>query len=536
MIAVLPALAVLMLLSGGEYLVRSQLLGSVGHSLVWAVASAGCLIVVAVAWRLGDGTAGEVHRQRVANTDAVEQWIARLHTVTTDGGKAIHKTMDRLQRGERPAVHELPLPLNDRDRFAVLEHELYRFVRDAQVLIVGASAQQEKRAHLTLGRRMLMLLNQMLTAFDELEREIEDPEVLRPLWQLDHMATRARRFAESIAVVGGSVPRRSDKPTSLSDVISHAIAEVEQYPRVKLASPVEGSIHGRAAAGLIHLLAELIDNATNFSPPDAPVMIRVVRVSAGVAIEIDDHGRLMPDGTREQLNGLLADVSRHSVGEYVHDGRIGMWVVATHARRIGLQVRLQTNVYHSNQAVVVIPFALIHGTSDDRTELGRADRAAHDLAPRAVGARPPGRGDGLRQSVSAGGPPPAPRPMRPPLPRATANSEQGTLPLPQRRTPSRRAAPEQLPPGQAGTSGSASEAPPPLAVRDTSRSYLAQGLRKAAPSRAEPAKAPDSGLLAQIAAGRRRAAHQGPSGDQPPNRSLPHNALEAPDEPRDPGE
>ncbi|CCK32115.1 hypothetical protein BN159_7736 [Streptomyces davaonensis JCM 4913] len=537
LITVLPAVASLLVLSAAEYAVRTQGLGSAGIALVWSAAAAGCLIVVAVAWRVGDVTAREVHRQRAANTDAVEQWIARLQVVAADGGKAIRQTMDRLQRGERPALHELPDPPHDRDHFAVLEYELHRFVREAQALVLGASAQQEKRAHLTLGRRMLTLLNQMLTAFDELEREIEDPDVLRPLWQLDHMATRARRFAESIAVVGGSVPRRSDRPTSLSDVISHAIAEVEQYPRVKLASPVEGEIHGRAAAGLIHLLAELIDNATNFSPPDTPVLIRVVRVPAGIAIEVDDHGRLMPDRTREQLNGLLSDVSRHNVGEYVRDGRIGMWVVATHASRIGLQVRLQTNVYHSNQAVVVIPFDLMHRTSAGGEEPGQAVHPFRHPAPGVQGARPSDRVDDHRRGPGSGGLPNSARPGRGTLPHAGAAPGQGTPPLPHRRTVREPISPRPSSDIQASTPIAGDETPPPLAVRDPARSYLAAGLRRGVPSRAEPAQPPDGGLLARIAAGRRRAAQQGSAGDHP---SLDHSesphALEASDEARHPDE
>ncbi|WP_416976953.1 ATP-binding protein [Streptomyces sp. T028] len=527
----------MLVLSAAEYTVRTQALESVGIALMWSAAAAGGLIVVAVAWRVGDVTAREVHRQRAANTDAVEQWIARLLVVAADGGKVIRQTMDRLQRGEWPALHELPVPPDERDRFAVLEYELHRSVRDAQALVLGASAQQEKRAHLTLGRRMLTLLNQMLTTFDELEREIEDPDVLRPLWRLDHMATRARRFAESIAVVGGSVPRRSDKPTSLSDVISHAIAEVEQYPRVKLASPVEGEIHGRAAAGLIHLLAELIDNATNFSPPDTPVLIRVVRVSAGIAIEVDDHGRLMPDRTREQLNGLLSDVSRHNVGEYVHDGRIGMWVVATHASRIGLQVRLQTNVYHSNQAVVVIPFDLLHRTTAAGEEPGQAVPASSHPAPGVQGARPPGRGDDHRRGSGSGGLAPSARPVRGALPHAVAAPGQGTPPLPQRRTAPQPVSPQPSSKARASMPIAGDETPPPLAVRDPSRSYLAAGLRRGVPSRAEPARPPDGGLLARIAAGRRRADQHGSAGDHP---SLDHSesphALEASDEARHPGE
>ncbi|MEU0722818.1 ATP-binding protein [Streptomyces sp. NPDC006140] len=464
----------------------------------------------------------------MANSNAVEQWITRLLSVLADGLKCTQQTMDQVQRGERPQLRELPLKPDERNRFAVLEYELHRFVREAQLLISGASAQQEKRAHLTLGRRMLMLLNQMLRAFDELEREIEDPVVLRPLWHLDHMATRARRFAESIAVVGGAVPRRSDKPTSLSDVINHAIAEVEQYARVKLASPVEGTIRGRAAAGLIHSLAELIDNATNFSAPDTQVAVRVVKLPAGIAIEIDDHGEQIPDEFRDQLNGLLADVSRPTVGEFVRDGRIGMWVVATHARRIGFQVRLQTNIYLGNQAVVVIPFALFHSSTTDN---GQDEQPAPAPVRRDLETpRPPLTGGRIRPGSDTRLPD-GPRPAGAALPTSAADAER-LPPLPQRRTGATQA----FQPGRTSSTSSGSESPQPLTVRDTSRSYLAEGLRRR-PSRAVPTNAPDSRLMAQIAAGRRRAAQQGASGSHPsPKPSESPHALEASHEARNPDE
>ncbi|WP_329020637.1 sensor histidine kinase [Streptomyces sp. NBC_01601] len=512
-LAGLPPLAVLMLTFVSAYLLRIESAGSGTRWLAWTAVAVACTAVSVVAWRVSRTTADEVHRHRVADVEAaqqqrvkdlraseqehaaerraVSQWIARLRSVLADGLKEVQSTLDQLQRGEQPQVSELPPASVAPHPFAALERELLEFVHGVQTALTDSSARQEKAAVLSIARRILTLINNTLKEFDALEREMEDPEVLSPLFRLDHKVTRLRRLAESLTVAGGSLPRRSGRATLLSDVISHAISEIEQYERVRLVSPVDGTVDGRAATGLVHLLAELLDNAANFSDPQTQVQVRVEMAASGVVIQIDDRGKLMPQETLTQLNSLLSEPTRHRSGDYLRDGRIGMWVVAEYARRLGLHVRLQNNFYGSNQAEVRVPFGLFTTAPDRQEPAVRPDRPVaspiHAPAPETAAADTRTT-DKPRETPAAA--PPATAHSAEPTPRSTASR---TTPLPEHGA-------SEIPDG----SGDGDELP----VRDRSRSYLAPALqdsaREARRSTA-PSAPPSAGLMSQIAEGRRRA-------------------------------
>jgi hypothetical protein len=145
----------------------------------------------------------------------------------------------------------------------------------------------------------------------------------------------------------------------MHEVLRAAIAEVEHYSRVKVVPPVEGVLRGTAVTDVIHLIAELVENATKFSAPHTIALLRAQHVSAGIAIEIDDRGLGMVPADQQRMNVLLADPGRTDVGELLRDGRIGLYVVAALARRHGIRVQLQNNIYGGTQAVVVLPKSLL---------------------------------------------------------------------------------------------------------------------------------------------------------------------------------
>ncbi|WBB78540.1 hypothetical protein O7606_20270 [Micromonospora sp. WMMD882] len=204
----------------------------------------------------------------------------------------------------------------------------------------------QQEVYVGLARRLQGLAHREIQLLDTLEAQVEDPDLLKGLFQVDHLATRTRRYAENLAVVGGAVPRRQwSRPLPLVEVLRSATAEVEQYARVRVTPPVEGTVRGHAGADVVHLLAELIENATVFAPPDTEVTVRARRVAAGVAVEVDDRGLGMPHPEQDRLNTLLADPGRVDVGDLLRDGRIGAWVVSALARRHAITVKLQTNVY-----------------------------------------------------------------------------------------------------------------------------------------------------------------------------------------------
>ncbi|SCE15455.1 Histidine kinase-, DNA gyrase B-, and HSP90-like ATPase, partial [Streptomyces sp. BpilaLS-43] len=174
----------------------------------------------------------------------------------------------------------------------------------------------------------------------------------------------------------------------MTEVLRSAVAEVEQYPRVKLVPPVDGTLRGHAVADVIHLLAELVENATVFSSPHTQVLLRAQRVTAGLALEVEDRGLGMPGPEQKRMNTLLADPDQVNVAHLLQDGRIGLFVVASLARRHGIAVRLQSNIYGGTQAVLVLPQALLGLDAQPEAQPGTAP------APPAGGMdRPPARAD-----------------------------------------------------------------------------------------------------------------------------------------------
>jgi signal transduction histidine kinase len=211
-----------------------------------------------------------------------------------------------------------------------------------------------------LARRLQSLVHREIGLLDELENEVEDPELLKSIFRVDHLATRVRRYAENIAVLGGGVSDRMwTRPVSVNDVLRSAVAEIEQYRRVKLVPPVPGMLHGHAVVDVVHLLAELAENATVFSAPQTQVYLRAEFVTAGLVVEVEDRGLGMAPAERNRMNALLASRDRTVPDDLVRDGRIGMYVVASLARQHGIAVQLKSNIFGGTQALLVLPHDLL---------------------------------------------------------------------------------------------------------------------------------------------------------------------------------
>ena len=263
----------------------------------------------------------------------------------------------------------------------------------------GRTDQQRVEILVNLAMRMQSLVHREIEMLDDLEAKVEDPDLLKGLFTVDHLATRLRRQSESLAVLGGSSSRRQwTRQVTMHEVLRAAIAEAEHYSRVKVVPPVEGVLRGAAVTDVIHLIAELVENATKFSAPHTIALLRAQHVAAGLAIEVEDRGLGMVPSDQQRMNTLLADPTRTDVDELLRDGRIGLFVVATLARRHGIRVQLQNNIYGGTQAAVVLPKALLDQV-DDRALPGAAsgDRdSALPPAPVPVGA-PSGRLAGSRR-------------------------------------------------------------------------------------------------------------------------------------------
>ncbi|MFC6982839.1 sensor histidine kinase [Streptomyces cirratus] len=413
--AVLPTLAAG--LSGAAAVIFTlQLGGGEGtrDPRLWPVLT-GCGLLA-----VGALAAALLGAQRAAK--AVRERCEALRRSSLRGRQELRTAADRLERGEMPPrpVRGGPPPGTDPagvDEFWLLAQELRGAREQAHQVLVRLAGQaapsdsdRKVEVFVNLARRLQSLVHREISLLDDLEDTVEDPDLLRELFHVDHLATRIRRHAENLAVLGGAASRRQwTRPIDLSEVLRSSVAEVEQYTRVKVVPPAGGTVRGHAVADVVHLLAELIENATVFSAPDTDVVVRAERVTAGIAVEVEDRGLGMPAEEQHRMNALLGDPDQVNVRHLLADGRIGLFVVSALARRHGVAVELKSNIYGGVRAVLVLP---------------------HEL----LGAQPPGAADAQGGSTAtswgtgSGAAMPPLEPVRTPLRRAGPN----------RRTPARR--------------------------------------------------------------------------------------------------
>ncbi len=254
----------------------------------------------------------------------------------------------------------------------------------AQYTAVAAAVKESQtregvnRVFLDIARRNQGLVHRQLKILDKLEREEENPDHLDAFFQLDHLATRARRNAENLIILTGEQPGRQwRKPVRMLDVVRAAVAETEQYARVKVHPVPEVALAGAAVADVIHLIAELVDNATSFSSPRSQVEVHSSEVPQGLVIEIEDHGLGIKPDDREQHNKMLTAPPDFEAMRLRGESRLGLFVVARLAARRGIHVELRDCPSGGTIALVLVPADLIVG------EAGAADPAdAAQMVPK----------------------------------------------------------------------------------------------------------------------------------------------------------
>lgn len=236
------------------------------------------------------------------------------------------------------------------------------FDRVQRVAVDSAAGESQlrqgvSRVFVNLSRRNQALLHRQLKLLDELERASVDADQLSSLFTLDHLATRMRRHAESLIILSGGTPGRGwSSPVPVLDVVRSAVTEVEDYPRVTVYPLPTENIVGAAVADVIHLLAELIENAALYSPADAPVQVRGIRAANGLVIEIEDAGVSMSQETMAQLNQQLSDPPEFDLTDAT---QLGLFVVGRLAARRGIAVSLRSSPYGGTSAVVLLPPSLL---------------------------------------------------------------------------------------------------------------------------------------------------------------------------------
>jgi signal transduction histidine kinase len=208
-----------------------------------------------------------------------------------------------------------------------------------------------------LARRSQSLLQRQLAVLDSMERKATDPDVLEDLFKMDHLTTRMRRHAEGLIILSGAPPGRGwSAPVKLIDVMRGAISEVEDYARVTVSTQTRAALAGSAVTDVIHLLAELIENATTLSPPFTQVRVSGEAVANGFAIEIEDRGLGMTPQRMAELNERLA---RPTEINPTNTEQLGLFVVGQLARRHGIIVTLRQSPFGGTTAVAMIPQRLI---------------------------------------------------------------------------------------------------------------------------------------------------------------------------------
>ncbi|MEW1697543.1 ATP-binding protein [Streptomyces sp. NPDC091278] len=485
-------------------LLRTSVLPAVAVALGWAAAvlftirstgaepTSGLWIALtgAAALTVASVTAAALGADRAAR--AVRDRCEALRRSGVRGQSELRTIVEHLSKGEQlPARAALPPNSPGDDEFDLLARELARSHEAAVAAVVQAAKlagptgnEQKVEVFVHLARRLQSLVHREIQLLDELENEVEDPDLLKGLFHVDHLATRVRRHAENLAVLGGAVSRRQwSNPVSMTEVLRSSIAEVEQYPRVKLVPPIDGTLRGHAVADVIHLLAELVENATLFSAPHTTVLLRAQYVSAGLAIEVEDRGLGMPVSEQARMNTLLADPDQVSAAHLLQDGRIGLFVVSALARRHGITARLQSNIYGGVQAVLVLPQGLL-GTDADCLSTPEHRTSAHPVPPVPVPGQSP--------APTASAPPPKQTPQTPPPPAPTPPSR----PEPAR-TPRRSGYGEQPRTSTADTYGDPTSVPAPSGYAEPLRTPAPHGHPD--PTRSDDARTgPPASLLAPL--------------------------------------
>jgi signal transduction histidine kinase len=264
------------------------------------------------------------------------------HGALDVANERLPETVARIRAGKAPEEFT-PIPVHSHDELGQLARAVDDMHRQAVTLATGEAQlrTQVGAMFVTLSRRNTTLVNQQLALIESLEQDEEDPQRLEQLFSLDHLATRMRRTAESLVILGGVEGRTAGfEAISVSDVVHAAVSEVQDYQRVRIDTAPDRMIAGRAASDVVHLMAELIDNALSYSPPGSPVSIQAAEDDGKVEVEIVDNGLGMAGEALAQANEALKNG-----GEVTVDTarRMGLFVVSRLAEEHGLRVKLRRN-------------------------------------------------------------------------------------------------------------------------------------------------------------------------------------------------
>jgi signal transduction histidine kinase len=274
--------------------------------------------------------------------------------------KRLPGVVERLGRGEKVDVRAEAPPLEfGNDEVGQVGHA-FNSVQETAIRTAVEQAELRRGIRdilLSLARRSQALVHRQLTLLDGMERREDDSKELEDLFHVDHLATRMRRNAENLIVLSGATPARGwRRPVPMIDVVRSSVAEVEDYTRVTVMPMGDVALAGRAVGDIVHLLAELIENAVSFSPPYTQAQVSGHPVAHGYVVEIEDRGLGMTDEILADINERVTDPPEFNLSSSAH---LGLYVVGRLAMRYDVRVSLKHSSYGGTTAVVLIPGELI---------------------------------------------------------------------------------------------------------------------------------------------------------------------------------
>ncbi|MEU3771767.1 nitrate- and nitrite sensing domain-containing protein [Streptomyces sp. NPDC032472] len=323
------------------------------NAAIWtgAVVVVALLFAFILAGMVARQMSRSMRRLRGAAFDVAEQRLPML--------------VDQLSRTDPGKVDTrvAPIPIDSQDEIGEVARAFDQVHREAVRL---AAEQALLRGNVNaiftnLSMRNQSLIEGQLSLITDLENNEADPDQLENLFRLDHLATRMRRNGENLLILAGEEPgRRWDQPVPLVDVLRAASSEVEQYERIELAGVSEAEIHGQAVTDLVHLLAELLENATTFSSPQTKVRVNATRLPDGrVMVEIHDKGIGL---TAEDFADINHKLANPPTVDAAISQRMGLFVVGRLADRHNIRVQLRpSGEAAGTTSLVMLPDAITHG-------------------------------------------------------------------------------------------------------------------------------------------------------------------------------
>jgi signal transduction histidine kinase len=399
-----------------ELTVRAQPVANATFLRLWLVGGLGLLAVIlsilASFW-IGRGLVQQLAALRRAALDLANN---RLPSV-----------VERLRAGQDVDVSAEAPPLESsqdeigqvREAFNAVQRTAVEAAVDEARLRRGIS-----EVFRNLARRSQSLLHRQLALLDAMERRASEPEALEDLFRIDHLTTRMRRHSEGLIILSGESPGRGWRnPVPFIDVLRAAVAEVEDYTRIRVTVGTPAALVGPAVADVIHMIAELAENATIYSPPNTPVRVHGDVVGRGFAVEIEDRGLGISEEKMAEINN---DFANPPLFDLSGSEQLGLFVAGQLAKRHDIRITLQGSPFGGTTAIVLLPKALVIDENADDNGVPALPTTAE--RPIRLANRHAARNNGMIAEPVAFTRPSALMPPADPLPAASADLPAADLP------------------------------------------------------------------------------------------------------------